>query len=357
MIKLSREDIESTLISKYDIVGDFNIWLSQNTKTYIKELFECMKIFDEEYIYEKITYVQIPHSSTIFGKTNRMRKCIDLILECFPEMNLKRWKFVNIRLKMLTANEFDNLLTYISGGNITRLFKWEPETINNQYHARLYCKKHNMEFECVIANLKDKKYNTGCVCCHKEGIRRHHNPTICQNIIESDYQANIVTCLKLKKFKTYHQAQGRKQKKSEIDDDWIITTLQQCNFRCMYSNIDFDLDKKWLHPSFERIDSSKDYTKENTIIVCVVLNLMKHELSMEEFKRGICSIAENNMIKSDMSVEHISASRLEWRKENGISKNIPYKISKNDYIIFNALKMNTCKLLTIKELRIHPYNL
>lgn len=44
----------------------------------------------------------------------------------------------------------------------------------------------------------------------------------------------------------------------------------------------------------DRIDSNKDYTKDNIQLTCKLANMMKHELSHEQFIKLCHIVGENN---------------------------------------------------------------
>lgn len=67
---------------------------------------------------------------------------------------------------------------------------------------------------------------------------------------------------------------------------------------CYFSNLEFSVDKDYLKPSIDRLDCSVYYTDDNTVIVIQFVQYLKNSYSLEEFKRGIISIATNNFVSN-----------------------------------------------------------
>jgi hypothetical protein len=87
----------------------------------------------------------------------------------------------------------------------------------------------------------------------------------------------------------------RKKIPFEIDDAFISELMKKQKNRCFYSNIEFDITnigskKNQINLntlSIDRIDSNKGYVKDNVVLVTGLINLMKHDLSDEEFRNII----------------------------------------------------------------------
>lgn len=82
-------------------------------------------------------------------------------------------------------------------------------------------------------------------------------------------------------------------KKYELDIKWLLKKYEKQNGSCLLTNIKFDLTKS-LHnkrffnpfaPSLDKIDPSKGYTKSNTRLVCVMINLALNKFGEDRFKQ------------------------------------------------------------------------
>lgn len=67
--------------------------------------------------------------------------------------------------------------------------------------------------------------------------------------------------------------------------------LKQKN-RCAISGIEFIDKDKFFNISLDRIDSSKDYVKENIQFLCIIINRMKTDLPQEVFINLCLKISE-----------------------------------------------------------------
>jgi len=81
----------------------------------------------------------------------------------------------------------------------------------------------------------------------------------------------------------------------DIDYDFVINQWDIQKGKCFYSNIDMNLTARKKEPfqvSIDRIDSNKNYTKDNTVLCCQSINYMKNDYSLEDFSRFLKSLQE-----------------------------------------------------------------
>lgn len=80
--------------------------------------------------------------------------------------------------------------------------------------------------------------------------------------------------------------------KSEINitEEYLNELYEIQGRKCYYSGVSFSKDYR---PSVDRIDSSKGYIKGNVVICEDKINIMKSNLSIEEFKERIMNIYNN----------------------------------------------------------------
>jgi hypothetical protein len=94
----------------------------------------------------------------------------------------------------------------------------------------------------------------------------------------------------------------RKNIDFDIDEEFISDLLKKQNYRCFYSNIILDISSIGSENnninnntlSIDRIDSNKGYLKDNVVLVTGLINLMKNDLSDNEF-RNIIKILYSNI--------------------------------------------------------------
>lgn len=92
------------------------------------------------------------------------------------------------------------------------------------------------------------------------------------------------------------RARARKSKLPfELDYDWAIQKIEANNFRCELTGLSFMSDADGFNrvnpyaPSFDRIDPSLGYTKENVRIVIFAINVMLLDWGTELFEKIIRS--------------------------------------------------------------------
>lgn len=64
---------------------------------------------------------------------------------------------------------------------------------------------------------------------------------------------------------------------------------------CYYTDLKFNKDCSRKRLSIDRMDSSKGYIKDNIVLCCNIINMMKTDLTMEEFKYFVKAIKINKL--------------------------------------------------------------
>lgn len=100
------------------------------------------------------------------------------------------------------------------------------------------------------------------------------------------------------------QAKSRAKKKKlpfELDKEWFLERLFVQNNKCAYSGLEFNFEppkirgeNRFFHPSIDQLVAGKGYTKENSRLVGVGVNIMKYEMSLEMFIDVCKKIANYN---------------------------------------------------------------
>jgi hypothetical protein len=94
--------------------------------------------------------------------------------------------------------------------------------------------------------------------------------------------------------------------------NWNLTLeeLQKLPMSCYYTNIALVFDSNKLNTvSLDRLDSQKDYSQENVVFCCEIINKMKQTLSVDEFvefcqlvvknKKNIKSVGNSLKVQED----------------------------------------------------------
>jgi hypothetical protein len=79
----------------------------------------------------------------------------------------------------------------------------------------------------------------------------------------------------------------------EIDALWIVTRWYAQHGRCHFSGRPMTLKSGPLSVSLDRLNSSKGYTRRNTVLAALQVNLMKNDISVEDFL-GWCESITNH---------------------------------------------------------------
>ena len=122
----------------------------------------------------------------------------------------------------------------------------------------------------------------------------------------------------------------------------IYCQLNKQNWKCYYSNLDFDIHIKYMCPSIDRIDSINEsaYSKDNCVIVLEFCQYLKNAYDLTEFKRCIKSIATGVLHQNETIINSLIGGGKKkgikgWKK---IDINKPIKMSKIQYFIYEILK-------------------
>lgn len=79
-----------------------------------------------------------------------------------------------------------------------------------------------------------------------------------------------------------------------LTKEYIQDLLDSQDYRCYYTRTKLATGSKLTNPTIDRIDSSKGYVTGNIVICTEIANIMKNDLSIEEFKNQI-NLLHNNI--------------------------------------------------------------
>lgn len=76
---------------------------------------------------------------------------------------------------------------------------------------------------------------------------------------------------------------------------YIKDLLIKQNYKCIYSGIGFqnNFRDKLAYPTIDRIDSNNGYVKGNVCICTFIVNMMKNNLTVDQFKDLVTKIYNN----------------------------------------------------------------
>lgn len=217
--------------------------------------------------------------------------------------------------------------------NRERILFQEKER-NKKIETRYSNWRHNAKTRKIDWNLNIEDVINLPLICHYTGDvltteRGFHNTVSLDRIDSSKCYSknNIVLCcavvnymkldMTIEKFiNRCHDVVNLKNEKcknesglSKIEVKYILRNISNSKRRCKFKERDFEIDKDFIYSlskycyytgerlafesnknnsaSIERIDNNKGYTKDNTALCCKDINLMKRNLTKEEFK-NIC---------------------------------------------------------------------
>ena len=131
-------------------------------------------------------------------------------------------------------------------------------------------------------NQTSDGYHSWCKSCCTEGNIKSRAKVY--STIEGRAKIFLQSCKR--------SAAKRNQEFSLTIED-IVSFWNKQNKTCAYSGVEMTLDAGKLNTvSIERINSEVGYTKENTVLVCYIVNRMKSDFKYEDFYSYCSQIAQ-----------------------------------------------------------------
>lgn len=248
---------------------------------------------------------------------------LNIVLDC-PEFLFN--KTISVKNKQLLLELFNNHTEYYSITEMKEIWKCGDSTaytrkkrIENEIeesidnfltNQKLIRKDFESKYEIIDTKCgkqfktKDKILEYKCQFCgdtNPDNFYEGNHVTCksCQIKIKKDQtkkrMSDIVTCLydHGKRSKTAENKGGFQLSKEDIED-----LLEKQSYKCYYTGITFtkvlEDTNKLNHPTLDRIDSSKGYTKDNVVICTWWSNISKNDLSKEDFIE-MCKKVTNNL--------------------------------------------------------------
>jgi hypothetical protein len=112
------------------------------------------------------------------------------------------------------------------------------------------------------------------------------------------YRSNVEHKVKLLLKGAKRRAEAR-EFEYELDWDWVHSQLDKQKYKCALTGISFEWKDKFYGPSIDRIDSSVGYTKRNTRIVLVCVNVMLSDWGEHVLRRVSRAYVKHNKVPLD----------------------------------------------------------
>lgn len=190
-------------------------------------------------------------------------------------------------------------LCKLCGKNITRSLKaikersgiyWKDILLNNtQIKVQTDLNGYiNTEFGYIYAPKEIKTLED--IKVQKEEIKKRDRESFIKRVLDKTKMAHTLWI----NHKNRHRVRNIKDFTiTEID---IQDILEQQDFKCYYTGLDFSAEDQGMLPSIDRIDSSRGYTKDNIVVCLGCVNIMKNILPIEKFLKMCRLIAQNHNI-------------------------------------------------------------
>jgi hypothetical protein len=129
----------------------------------------------------------------------------------------------------------------------------------------------------------------------KQRDRYKNNPDYYR---DKNYQNWPLTLIRNAKTSTKLRiSRGREMEPVSIDKEWLLAKLEEQKGLCYWFNIEMSIPIGVRNPaniSLDRLDPTKGYTPENTVLSCAGANFMRSNLNEQETRLFINSILEAN---------------------------------------------------------------
>jgi hypothetical protein len=136
-------------------------------------------------------------------------------------------------------------------------------------------------------NKKQDKYYGWCKYCHKKRVsdrakrkrytQKHRVRPLSSDPIEEKF---------IKMHRSVVQRHKNKQHSGEVvTTKELISKHQHQNNKCYYTGLDYKMFERGpLCISIDRVDNTKGYTNENTVLCCYFVNIAKNQWPLKQMK-------------------------------------------------------------------------
>lgn len=165
-------------------------------------------------------------------------------------------------------------------------------------------------FKCKICGCSDSKKfypknKSNCKDCISEKMKTKYTIMSEEDKIIYKKKQTIWQEKNMLRYRLLVAKDRSKKKKIEfnISEDFLYKLWENQNGLCYYSNIELSLKVKDLHSvSIDRKNSKIGYVEDNVVLCSSIINSMKNNLEIEEFKK-IIEILYNSLNNSAQPTE------------------------------------------------------
>lgn len=227
-------------------------------------------------------------------KMNKVLDCPDFLWNKDLDISVKEY-LIDL---LDQIKEWGEVVTFnsIKDKKIEKLGYNRDELLNNYTNV-----KKKIESEAHLE--KDNKgykiyykvnYETKCIYCGETNPDKFGGTkTVCKEC----HRKHLRNLLPLEE-RLYNRSKNNAQSQGyeyNLDIKYIKDLLIKQNYKCIYSGIDFqnNFRDKLTYPTIDRIDSSNGYVKGNVCICTFIVNMMKNNLTVDQFKDLVTKIYNN----------------------------------------------------------------
>jgi hypothetical protein len=102
-----------------------------------------------------------------------------------------------------------------------------------------------------------------------------------------------VLVLRCKSRTTKGIKQGKNYQKSIVTEGWVVHQWDLQGGLCYYSGVPMDMSPGPTLVTVERLDPKQGYAKENCVLACLCVNMMRGQIPREEFVWWCGEVAKN----------------------------------------------------------------
>ena len=232
--------------------------------------------------------------------------------------------------------------------------KYRIQLTNKKYYSKTF----DTEEECTMELKKILGYEKYIKKSIEAYNKNYYNKLI--NMLNG-YEKTIFEYVYIV-FKSIKNINKNRCKQSHIDKIKEITIkdlyYQLCkqHFKCYFSNMNFSINQNFLKPSIDRYNTEKPYIKDNIVITLRIVNFLKNCYPIEEFKRGIISIATEQLQDNFVSYNSLLGGSDKKHLINITNKykfldlKKPIQMSSNQALIYYTIMENNNEYIKNKEL-------
>lgn len=159
-------------------------------------------------------------------------------------------------------------------------------------HERYPFKFNNLGMQIDSYSIDVKSHK--CVYCGEEDVEKFYSnkKTVCKNCTTIRTSEKLYPSAEVFLYrKVKNSSDSRSRLKGVVPEkEEIKQQLEKQGYKDYYTGLDFNNVEEM---SVDRLDSNKQYTCDNIVITNKYINMMKNDLSIEEFKKFIIDIYNN----------------------------------------------------------------